>query len=89
MDRCTEVVHSFLYAQNIMPYFVLIIIATCGNNYQYKVIDEEKENSLRNIDDSFKKIIILGEYTPVLHNESGITIMSIYDFLLKENSLEL
>ena len=59
----------------------------------YKMIDDEKvrqeENSLRNIDDSFKKIIILGEYTPVLHNESGITIMSIYDFLLKENSLEL
>lgn len=59
----------------------------------YKMIDEEKvrqeEASLRNIDDSFKKIIILGEYTPVLHNESGITILSIYDFLLKENSLEL
>ncbi|MGN0237092.1 MAG: ATP-binding protein, partial [Lepagella sp.] len=59
----------------------------------YKMLDEEKvrqeENSLRNIDDSFKKIIILGEYTPVLHNESGITIISIYDFLLQENSLEL
>lgn len=59
----------------------------------YKMIDEEKvrqeEASLRNIDDSFKKIIILGEYTPVLHNESGITIISIFDFLLKENSLEL
>jgi len=59
----------------------------------YKMIDEEKvrqeEASLRRIDDSFKKIIILGEYTPVLHNESGITIISIYDFLLKENALEL
>lgn len=59
----------------------------------YRMIDEAKvrqeEASLRNIDDSFKKIIILGEYTPVLHNESGITIMSIYDFLLKDNSLEL
>lgn len=59
----------------------------------YRMIDEEKvkqeEKSLRNIDDSFKKIIILGEYTPVLHNESGITIISIYDFLLKDNSLEL
>lgn len=59
----------------------------------YKMIDHEKvkqeEASLRNIDDSFKKIIVLGEYTPVLHNESGITIISIYDFLLKENSLEL
>lgn len=59
----------------------------------YRMIDEDKvkqeEASLRNIDDSFKKIIILGEYTPVLHNELGITIISIYDFLLKENSLEL
>lgn len=59
----------------------------------YRMLDEEKvrqeENSLRHIDDSFKKIIILGEYTPVLHSESGITIISIYDFLLKENSLEL
>lgn len=59
----------------------------------YKMIDEEKvkqeETSLRKIDDSFKKVIILGEYTPVLHNESGITIISIYDFLLNNNSLEL
>ena len=59
----------------------------------YKMADEDKvkqeETSLRHIDDSFKKIIILGESTPVLHNEFGITIISIYDFLLKENSLEL
>lgn len=59
----------------------------------YRMIDEEKvrqeEASLRNIDDSFKKIIILGESTPVIRNESGITIISIYDFLLNDNSLEL
>lgn len=59
----------------------------------YKIIDDEKvrqeENSLRNIDDSFKKIIILGESTPVIRNEYGITIISIYDFLLNNNSLEL
>ena len=59
----------------------------------YRMLNEEKvrqeENSLRHIDDSFKKIIILGEYTPVLHSESGITIIGIYDFLLKDNSLEL
>ena len=57
------------------------------------MIDEEKvrqeEASLRNIDDSFKKIIILGESTPVIRNGSGITIISIYDFLLNDNSLEL
>lgn len=59
----------------------------------YRMFDDAKvmqeEASLRQIDDSFKKIIILGEYTPTLHTESGITIISIYDFLLKENSLDL
>lgn len=50
---------------------------------------KQEENSLRNVDDSFKKIIILGEHTPVLRNDAGITTISIYDFLLKENSLEL
>lgn len=59
----------------------------------YRMPDEEKfyqeEASLRNIDDSFKKIIIVGEETPILRTETGTTIMSIYDFLLKENSLEL
>ena len=59
----------------------------------YRMPDENKlrqeEASLRNINDSFKKIIILGEETLVIHTESGITIISIYDFLLNENSFEL
>lgn len=59
----------------------------------YRMPDEDKLNqeeaSLRNIDDSFKKIIIIGEETPVIRTDSGTTIISIYDFLLKENSLEL
>lgn len=58
----------------------------------YKMIDEDKVSqekaSLKNIDDSFKKIIILGESTPVIRDEYGITIISIYDFLLNENSLD-
>lgn len=72
----------------------------CNNGSQryyiqsaYRMIHEAKVKqesaSLLNVDDAFKKIIILGEYTPVLHTESGITIISIYDFLMKENSLEL
>lgn len=59
----------------------------------YRLPGEEKlrqeEASLRHIDDSFKKIIIVGEETPVLRNDAGITIISIYDFLLKDNALEL
>lgn len=59
----------------------------------YRMETEEKEKqeraSLLNVDDSFKKIIVVGEECPVTHDESGITTIGIYDFLLKENSLEL
>ena len=50
---------------------------------------EQEENSLRNVDDSFKKIVVLGEPTPIYCNDAGSTTMGIYDFLLNENSLEL
>jgi predicted AAA+ superfamily ATPase len=50
---------------------------------------EQEEASLVNIDDSFKKIIIVGEDTPVLRNDAGITTLGIYDFLLNENSLDI
>lgn len=59
----------------------------------YRMESDEKikqeRMSLLKVDDSFKKIIIIGEESPVLRDEVGITTMSIYDFLLKENSLEL
>ena len=45
--------------------------------------------SLRNIDDSFKKIVVVGTHQPLYKNENGFTIMSVYDFLLNENSLGL
>ncbi len=50
---------------------------------------EQESASLLRVNDAIKKIIILREYTPVLHTENGITIISIFDFLMKENSLEL
>ncbi len=52
-----------------------------------KIIQEQA--SLINVNDSFKKIVIVGEESPVTRNERGITTMSVYDFLLKDNSLEL
>ena len=50
---------------------------------------EQEQASLIRIPDSFKKIIVVNNYAPLWHNDSGITIMNIYDFLLKPNSLEL
>ena len=49
----------------------------------------QERASLVNINDSFKKIIIVKDVVNVTRDEDGITTMSIYDFLLKENSLEL
>ncbi len=45
--------------------------------------------SLRNIDDSFKKIVVVGTHQPLYVNDDGFTIMSIYDFLLNPNSLDV
>ncbi|MBO5056705.1 MAG: ATP-binding protein [Lachnospiraceae bacterium] len=49
----------------------------------------QEKASLVNVNDSFKKIIIVKDVVNVTRDEDGITTMSIYDFLLKENSLEL
>lgn len=49
----------------------------------------QKRASLLKVDDSFKKIIVIGEESPVTRDESGIMTLGIYDFLLKNNSLEL
>lgn len=50
---------------------------------------EQEQASLLKIDDSFKKIIVVGGECLVHRDEHGITTMSIYDFLLNENSLDL
>lgn len=49
----------------------------------------QEKASLVNVNDSFKKIIVVKDVMNVTRDEDGITTMSIYDFLLKENSLEL
>lgn len=52
-----------------------------------KLIQEKA--SLIHVNDSFKKIIIVKDVVNVTRDETGITTMSIYDFLLNENSLEI
>lgn len=50
---------------------------------------KQEKSSLLKINDSFKKIIIIGDESPIIRDDNGITIMNVYDFLLKNNSLEL
>jgi len=73
-------------------------IANLGSKRYYiqsalSMLTEEKQRqekaSLIRVNDSFKKMIIVKDVVNVTRDETGITTMSIYDFLLKENSLEL
>ena len=72
-------------------------VANKGNNKIYiqsalEMKTEEKvkqeQRSLLNVNDFFKKIIIVGDNIKRSRYENGIIIMGIYDFLLDANSLE-
>ena len=49
---------------------------------------EQEQRSLMLTGDFFKRIIIQG-YPAPHYNENGVLIMSVYDFLLDENSLDI
>lgn len=72
-------------------------IANRGNNKFYiqsafamdsEEKQEQEKNSLMNIRDFFKKIIVVKDDIKRKRDENGIVTMSIYDFLLDEDSLE-
>lgn len=73
-------------------------IAYKGNNKYYiqsafALADEEKkiqeEKPLLNINDSFKKIVVVGNYIKLRRDDMGITTMGIREFLLNPKSLDL
>jgi len=73
-------------------------IAYKGNNKYYlqsvfSLPDGDKkrqeERPLQNIDDSFKKIIVVGNHIKMKRDESGIVTLGVREFLLNENSMDL
>ena len=50
---------------------------------------EQEQRSLLMVQDAFKKIIITKDALAPLYNEEGVLVMSIFDFLLNEGSLEV
>jgi predicted AAA+ superfamily ATPase len=84
--------------KTVRSYLEIDFIANLGSKRYYiqsafSMPTEEKrmqeKASLINVNDSFKKIIVVKDVVNVTRDEDGITTMSIFDFLLKENSLEL
>ena len=81
----------------VRNYAEVDFIANRGNNKFYiqsafAMDTEEKQaqekNSLLNIKDFFKKIIVVKDDIKRKRDSSGIVTMSIYDFLLDEKSME-
>ena len=58
----------------------------------FSIPDDEKRNqeksSLLGISDSFKKIILVKDVIKPWHDNDGVLTMSLFDFLLEENSLD-
>ena len=50
---------------------------------------EQEQRSFVNTGDGFKKIIITKDAVAPLYNEEGILVMSVYDFLLNPDSMEI
>ena len=83
--------------QSIRKQLEIDFIATSGNKKYYiqsapdmrsqeKKMQEKK--SLNNVSDSFKKIIVVKDDIMIQRDDDGIVTMSIFDFLLEENSLD-
>lgn len=49
---------------------------------------KQEQKSLVNVNDFFKKIIVVDDNIKRSRYENGIILMSIYDFLLDVNSLD-
>ena len=49
---------------------------------------EQEQRPLMKIEDNFKKIIITKDSLPMWYTDEGVLVMSIYDFMLNENSLD-
>ncbi|MFH2117665.1 MAG: ATP-binding protein [Bacillota bacterium] len=83
--------------QSLRKQLEIDFIATSGNKKYYiqsafDIRSKEKrfqeKRSLINVSDSFKKIIIVRDDIMIQRDDDGIVTMSIFDFLLKENSLD-
>ena len=65
----------------------------CYIQSAFAIPDEKKmqqeQRSLINTGDGFKKIIITKDTLAPLYNEKGVLVMSVYDFLLNPDSMDL
>ena len=73
-------------------------VAYKGNNKYYiqsafmipdETKKEQEERPLNSVNDSFKKIVVVGNDIKLKKDEAGVTTIGIYEFLLNDDSLNL
>lgn len=93
-----EVYEKNKKGNRILKKYEVDFIATQGDNKYYvqsalEMNSEEKakqeRKSLVNINDSFKKIIVVKDDVKPRKDDNGITTIGIFNFLLEDNSLDL
>jgi len=78
---------------------ILEVDFVCNQGYKrayiqsaFSIPDDTKRDqelqSLRRIDDSFQKVVIIGDHSPRYQNEDGILFIDIYDFLLDKGAIK-
>ncbi|MBF1593812.1 MAG: ATP-binding protein [Prevotella sp.] len=77
---------------------ILEVDFVCNQGYKrayiqsaFSIPDDTKRDqelqSLRRIDDSFQKVVIIGDHSPRYQDEDGILFIDIYDFLLDKGAI--
>lgn len=74
---------DFVANQGSKRYYIQVALEMNSEEKQ-----NQEMNSLRNIPDSFKKIIIVNSKSKPWRNEDGFVVMGMKEFLLNEDSLE-
>ena len=84
--------------KQIRKYYEIDFVATLGSKKYYiqsayDIPNEDKRNqetrSFDRVPDSFKKIVVVRNPIVSRYSDKGYLIISLFDFLLNQNSLEL
>ena len=75
---------DFVASKGSKRYYVQSAFAMPDDNKM-----QQEQRSLINTGDGFKKIIVTKDALAPLYNEEGVLVMSVYDFLLDPESLDL
>ena len=80
VDDFVGVLLSMTHMRNVQTY-------VSGSNSKFLSKENQEQRPLTHINDSFRKVIISGDFAKGFYNEEGVYRIGIYDFLQNRNCL--